>query len=366
MRIHPVAMALVSVGAWTALACGERGDASMRADEAPGSGASAGASAGDRLDGGASPRLTKDRANSAGASSTATGSGTGRGGEAPGQEPLGGSGGAPGTGGIATGGSGNLATGGAPTGGASSGGAASGGTTTASGGSASATGGAGGATVSTGGLPPLPIAGAAGGGAAEASGGVSVGGASGAATGGAAPTLEQPLVITEIMFNPRSSPELEWVELCNRTSQPLDLTAYTFWDDDNDASVAPNFPDATVVPGESCVVLTGVDDVAAFQEAWGEEVPVVGLEVFPVLTNSGDRVQLWDADHPPEPESVDPATDTLIAFDYPGSMGDGAASIQLVDSAADPSESESWELSGDDPATTVTTDGDVGTPGIAP
>ena len=168
------------------------------------------------------------------------------------------------------------------------------------------------------------------------------------------------------MFNPRSSPELEWVELCNRAPAPLDLTGYTFWDDDNGDSVAPNFPADSVVPGGSCVALTGADDVPAFHEAWGADVPVVGLEVFPVLTNSGDRIQLWDADHPPQPEHVDPATDVVFAFDYRGSLGDGAASIQLTSIALDPTDPANWQLSTSAPPATVTSDGDVGTPGIVP
>jgi len=250
-------------------------------------------------------------------------------------------------------------TGGATTGGATTGGATTGGTALGN------SGGAGAASDGGGNPSYVPGGGSAGLGPSRGSAGVPAD-SIGPGHGGAAPDLDRVLVITEIMFNPQSTPELEWVELCNRALTPLDLDGYTFWDDDNDSSVTPNFPPDTVVPAASCVVLTGVDVVPAFQEAWGMDVTVVGLTEFPTLTNSGDRIQLWDAEHPPLPEDVDPGTDAVIAFDYAGSLGDGAASIQLVDLAADPADPKSWERSGDGFAVTITDDGDIGTPGIGP
>ena len=173
-------------------------------------------------------------------------------------------------------------------------------------------------------------------------------------------------MITEIMFNPRSSPELEWVELCNTTGAAISLTGYTLWDDDNDDSIAPNIPVATALPADSCVVLTHADDVASFSAAWGQEIPVVGLPAFPTLTNSGDRVQLWDPLHLPVASDVDAGTNTVVSFDYSGSLGDGSGSIELTTITANPSLRESWALSTVEAGASITSVGDVGTPGVAP
>ncbi len=168
------------------------------------------------------------------------------------------------------------------------------------------------------------------------------------------------------MFNPRSSPELEWVELCNTAAGRVDVAGYTLWDDDNVNSVAPNFPAGATVPGHECVVLTGADDVAEFQVAWGASVAVLGIVRFPTLTNSGDRVQLWDGDHPPSPEDVETGAQALISFAYVGSLGDGVGSIQLLTLTADPGAPESWALSLPGVGTQETVAGDLGSPGLAP
>jgi len=248
--------------------------------------------------------------------------------------------------------------------------ASSGGTRPSTGGAASATGGA---LAGVGGenSDPAVVGGASGKGAGGAppagapatTGSAVVGGAGGAGT---EPSSAPPLVITEIMFNPQSTPELEWVELCNTTRADISLGGYTFWDDDNDDSVTSNFPAGSTLPAESCVVLIQADDVASFAAAWGETILVVGLTSFPLLTNTGDRVQLWDATHLPVASDVDPGTNSLVSFDYSGSLGDGSGSIELTSISADPSLRESWELSTAEAGASISSDGDVGTPGVAP
>jgi hypothetical protein len=168
------------------------------------------------------------------------------------------------------------------------------------------------------------------------------------------------------MFDPQSSPELEWVELCNPNDVPVGLEGYTLWDDENAASVAPNFPVGSAVPATECVVLVSATRVFDFVSHWSLDTPVVLVSSFPALTNSGDRLQLWDTTVTPTPDDVESGAGAIICFDYPASLGDGVGSIQLVSMAADPAVVENWVLSTAENGASVSTVGDVGTPGVAP
>ena len=122
---------------------------------------------------------------------------------------------------------------------------------------------------------------------------------------------QQGLVISEIMYNPTGSDDLEFVELRNIGPVPLDLTDVRFT-----KGIDFDFPAGTVInPSQYLLV---VRNVTAFESHYGTDLPVAGEyqnEEEGRLENGGERIKLalgtfpihefvYD-NNPPWPEGAD-------------------------------------------------------------
>jgi len=104
------------------------------------------------------------------------------------------------------------------------------------------------------------------------------------ATFGVGPVAES-LRISELMYHP-TDPNAEYVELTNIGSETINLNRVAFTD-----GIRFTFPGVELVPGAYVLV---AEDMAAFEAAYGANLPVVGPYVGK-LSNSGERIELQDA-----------------------------------------------------------------------
>ncbi|MEQ9455453.1 MAG: lamin tail domain-containing protein [Phycisphaeraceae bacterium] len=96
------------------------------------------------------------------------------------------------------------------------------------------------------------------------------------------------IVITEIMYNPASNEKqpvkVEWVELYNRSDEPVDLSGWKLADEDGES--AP-IPDNAILPGgQALVLIPDAQDPRAFRSAWPQRR---GEQTYPVLQLDGWR-----------------------------------------------------------------------------
>ena len=153
------------------------------------------------------------------------------------------------------------------------------------------------------------------------------------------------LLITEVMYDPAGGNEHEYVELFNSGNSTIDLTGYTLSDDPGQAS--PNtftLPGGSIDPGDTALLVridTSARLLVNYQNAWGAGLNFIEVNPWPVFTNSGDTVALFD-----------PSNTQIAAVNYRSSNGfpssNDSASIAILDpSAPNPYDASNWGLSVD-------------------
>lgn len=108
------------------------------------------------------------------------------------------------------------------------------------------------------------------------------------------------VIITEIMYNPWTSPELEYIELYNTSSETVDLSGWIIADLEGDPPSSPFPAGTTLAPGEILVLFDAeeffdsdagtFDDAAAlaqWQAVWGDDFTAVPLPVWGARANFG-------------------------------------------------------------------------------
>ncbi len=212
-----------------------------------------------------------------------------------------------------------------------------------------------------------------------------------------------PVIITEIMYNPRSTEQgttaWEWVEIYNNTGSTLDFsdpgTRYFLDDDDGGQEAGAELMTGSIPDGGVAVLYDAVDNnLADMQAAWGAGINFIPVDAWPGFSNSSDSVAIWD-NETDYLNNRDPANDSttdaisVVFYDDSDSDGDpntladnwpedtGAASIYLVGTDTsgignDQTIGANWSI-GDDPfgfnasqvsgTVIVHEGGDVGTPG---
>ena len=206
-----------------------------------------------------------------------------------------------------------------------------------------------------------------------------------------ATTAASGLLITELMYNPRSDnpseAAWEWIEVHNNTGAEIDFSATPYVLDDvgGDPLSEANVSSGSIADGETAILFNASNSLENMQMAWGAENNYIPVMAWSSLNNGGDHVGIWTsfgADYLAAKESEDFATAT-IAVDYADDAGwpadDGNASIYLSDLSLDPADGFSWVLSNSEDglssnATQLFADGqpvdhpggDVGSPGTAP
>lgn len=100
--------------------------------------------------------------------------------------------------------------------------------------------------------------------------------------------LQQSLVISEIMYNPATGQEHEYLELRNLSGSPLDLTDVRFSD-----GINFDFPAGTMLAAGGYLLV--VKDLLAFEALYGSGLPIAGeygLSASPSLSNGGESITL--------------------------------------------------------------------------
>jgi hypothetical protein len=202
------------------------------------------------------------------------------------------------------------------------------------------------------------------------------------------------LVISEIMYDPASTPETawEWVEVMNNTGSDVDFGATKYvLDDDDDASFATaNITSGTIAQGAVGVLFNASassSTLANMQAAWGAGVNFIPVTNWTDLTNGGDTIAIWSslASYQAETQSsMSPRRTTsnaaaVVAYDNSAAAGwpanNNAGSIFMPNLTATPSAGGSWLRSDNtnssppQPVFAEVVDhpgGDTGSPGFVP
>lgn len=158
------------------------------------------------------------------------------------------------------------------------------------------------------------------------------------------------IVINEIMYHPppvvardgsRAASSLEWIELFNRSSEPVDVGGFAFVD-----AIQFELPAGLVIPGFDYLVIA--KDAAAMADAYPSMggAAIVG-DFRGSLANSGENLVLRDA--------CGNEVDRVSYFDrgrWPTLADGGGSSLELRDPRADNSAAESWAASDEASAST--------------
>jgi hypothetical protein len=108
------------------------------------------------------------------------------------------------------------------------------------------------------------------------------------------------VIITEIMYNPWTSPELEYVELYNTTNKAIDISGWTLFDLEGDPPSAP-FPAGTILGAGEIIVVFDAEEffdaatetfddataLAQWQSVWGSDFTAIPLPVWGARANFG-------------------------------------------------------------------------------
>ncbi|WP_273567521.1 BspA family leucine-rich repeat surface protein [Maribacter halichondriae] len=181
------------------------------------------------------------------------------------------------------------------------------------------------------------------------------------------------LIITEIMYNPITESNGEWIEIYNNSIEAIDLTGYVLDDNNNTDQDAANISEGILQPGKSVILFDDDLTLQEFEAAWGvvDAIPVAN---WPGLNNTGDSIGIWDSFESYEGDNVSQANVIQQVIydaggDWPASSN--SKSIFLIALDFDNTVGGSWSLSSAEPNeeetplfnTYTSTAGDIGSPG---
>jgi len=204
-----------------------------------------------------------------------------------------------------------------------------------------------------------------------------MGGMGGMGGSGGAGMAPNGLLITEIMYNPDSNEDWEWIEVHNGTNLAINMAGWVLDDGNNNQLAQPNIAAGTV-PAGGTAVLYNADVMTDWATGWPGVAVSIPVTNWESLNNGGDKVGLWDsyAMYSVANENVDHNL-AVVTVDYDDAAmwpaDDGLASIYLKALNLDPAMGASWELSINGTAnafisTAVGTNGgmDIASPGLLP
>lgn len=185
---------------------------------------------------------------------------------------------------------------------------------------------------------------------------------------------DEPLLITEIMYNTIQSTETdwEWIEVYNPWDSPVDLAGWVVDDTDLSAHGSANISSGTIAAGGTAVLYSNTITSGDFETEWGTGINLVAVADwgFMPLSNTSDQIGFWDSfaaydgDHQTHSNSV-----FTLSYEttVPWPESTNGVSIYLDPVIRDSSDGSNWHLStdGTDGAYTAGS-GDVGSPGVLP
>jgi len=148
------------------------------------------------------------------------------------------------------------------------------------------------------------------------------------------PVHAKDIIITEIFSDPSPQvnlPDAEYVEIYNRSINPINILGWTL----SDGSSLATLPDKIILPDEYRVI-TSSSNVSKF----GTSATVLGVSNFPTLNNSGDTLTIKT-----------PAGETIDSLNYNLSWyrnidkQEGGWSLELIDLNNPCAEEENWTAS---------------------
>lgn len=148
----------------------------------------------------------------------------------------------------------------------------------------------------------------------------------------AIPTKNKDLIITEIFTDPNPQiglPDAEYIEIYNRSKNPIDLSGWKL----SDASSTAIFPTQIILPNEYWIV-TSSTSVSKFS-SFGK---TIGLANFPTLNNDTDVLTLKTA------ATIDSVNYNLTWYKDEDKQS-GGWSLELIDSENTCGESNNWAAS---------------------
>ncbi|HRJ30634.1 MAG TPA: lamin tail domain-containing protein [Cyclobacteriaceae bacterium] len=148
------------------------------------------------------------------------------------------------------------------------------------------------------------------------------------------PVQYKDVIFTELFPDPNpviGLPEAEFVELYNRSNNPVNLAGWKF----SDPSTTATLPNFILQPG-AYVIVTSNSSASLFS-AFGS---VIGVSNFPTLNNSGDNLLLRDAGN-----AVTDYVDYSDAWYKDDDKRQGGWTLELIDLENTCAEEENWVAS---------------------
>lgn len=145
------------------------------------------------------------------------------------------------------------------------------------------------------------------------------------------PVHYKDVVITEIHADPtppRALPEAEFVEILNRSDNPIELAGWKLADDANSSTLQS----LVLLPGEY-LILTSVSAAENFHK-WGK---VLAVNRFPTINNAGDVLSLWNS----EGEPID-SVRFSSGWYHDDEKKDGGWSLEIIDPEDICAEATNW------------------------
>ena len=145
--------------------------------------------------------------------------------------------------------------------------------------------------------------------------------------------LDSTVVFNEIMYNPMggSDAELEWIEFYNQLNVDVDMSEWVV-----DGGISYAFPDKTVIPARSHLVLAANPDVIGQQQGFPSALgPWEGR-----LSNGGEQLLLYNND-----ERLMNSVDYRDGGDWPVAPDGGGPSLSKGDQQSASHIAQNWTFS---------------------
>jgi hypothetical protein len=143
------------------------------------------------------------------------------------------------------------------------------------------------------------------------------------------------LRITEVMYHNGSGSTVEYIELTNTGSMPIDLAGVSF--DAGSPFDAFVLPSHILQPGASAVI---TNDAAGFVALYGTGPTIIAEWPGGLLANSGESIVMRD----PEGNIIHDFTYNDTGF-WPGAADGKGSSLQIIDTEGDYNDLENWRAS---------------------
>ncbi len=151
-----------------------------------------------------------------------------------------------------------------------------------------------------------------------------------------APTKHKDVILTEIFPDPSPQvglPSAEYVEIYNRSTNPIDLAGWEL----SDGSSRAVFPAQIIRPGEYWIVTS-----SSWSYLFSSVGKTTGLVNFPTLNNSSDNLVL----ETPEHKTIDSVSYSLVDY-HDSDKEEGGWALEIIDPENTCAEQENWTASED-------------------